>query len=145
MKQTAKQIQAQALFTSGKYLQKEIGVIVGVNEKTIGAWVEKFKWKDLRSSLTVTKEAQIKMILNHIDEINTGISQREVGQRTPTTKETDSLIKLSTTLKNLEADLGISEMVTFGIKFIEHIKRINFDKGKDVGLLFDGFISSYLK
>ena len=51
-----KQYLAKILYTREKLEQKLIAKKVGVSEKTIGVWVEKFNWKSLRNRLLVGKE-----------------------------------------------------------------------------------------
>lgn len=42
---------AEDLYINGKKTAKDIALLVGVSEKTIGDWVEKHKWKDRRNAL----------------------------------------------------------------------------------------------
>ena len=140
-----KRILAEKLFTSGNYLQKEVAELVGVTEKTIGDWIAKGDWKNRRASFTSTRENQIHMLLTQINNIQEQILQRDIKERYATTKESDQLAKLSTTMKNMEVELGISDMISCGIRFIDYCKTVDFNKGKDIGLLFDGFLSTLLR
>lgn len=42
---------AEDLYIKGKRTAKDIAQLVGVSEKTVGDWVEKFKWKERRNAL----------------------------------------------------------------------------------------------
>lgn len=41
---------AEDLYINGKKTAKEISGLVCVSEKTVGDWIEKFKWKDRRNA-----------------------------------------------------------------------------------------------
>ena len=43
---TSKRLKARYLIIAKGYNQKEVAEIVGVSEKTMVAWVKKYKWKD---------------------------------------------------------------------------------------------------
>lgn len=140
-----KQVLAEKLFVSGNYLQKEVAALVGITEKTMGEWVKKYGWKDRRASFISTRENQIHMLLMQINNIQEQILSREPENRFANNKESDSLAKLSTTMKNLEVELGISDMISCGIRFIDYAKGVDFEKGKELGLLFDSFLSTLIR
>lgn len=141
----SKRILAEKLYTSGNYLQKEVATLVGITDKTMGDWVKKYGWKDRRASYTSTRENQIHMLLMQINNIQEQILERDQKERFATSKESDQLAKLSTTMKNMEVELGISDMISCGIRFIDYCKTIDFAIGKEVGLMFDGFLNTLLR
>lgn len=58
---------AEDQYINGKKTAKEIAALVGVTEKTIGDWVEKFKWKDRRNALLSSKEKGLTNLNQLID------------------------------------------------------------------------------
>jgi hypothetical protein len=58
---------AEDQYINGKKTAKEIAALVGVTEKTIGDWVEKFKWKDRRNALLSSTKNGLQNINNLID------------------------------------------------------------------------------
>lgn len=58
---------AEDLYIKGKKTAKEIASLVGVSEKTVGDWVERFKWKDRRNALLSSAKNGLQNINNLID------------------------------------------------------------------------------
>lgn len=58
---------AEEMYIKGKKTAKDIAVLVGVSEKTIGDWAEKFKWKDRRNALIGSAQNGLLNINNLID------------------------------------------------------------------------------
>jgi hypothetical protein len=122
-----------------------VAALVGVTEHTMSEWVKKGAWKDRRAGFISIRENQVQMLLMQINNIQEQILNRDEKSRFATSKESDQLAKLSTTMKNLETELGISEMISCGIKFIDYCKGVDFEKGREVGFLFDSFLNNFIK
>lgn len=58
---------AEDLYIKGKKTAKEIAELVGVTEKTVGDWADKFKWKDRRNALLGSAKNGLLNINNLID------------------------------------------------------------------------------
>lgn len=58
---------AEDLYIKGKKTAKDIAELVGVTEKTVGDWVEKFKWKDRRNALIGSLDNGLQNINKLID------------------------------------------------------------------------------
>jgi len=58
---------AEDLYIKGKRTAKDIAQLVGVSEKTVGDWVEKFKWKERRNALLGSAQNGLLNINNLID------------------------------------------------------------------------------
>ncbi len=52
--------------------------------------------------------------------------------------------KLAAAIKKMETDVGIADLVSVGIRFIEWIRPIDLDKAKEVTILWDKFIKDQL-
>lgn len=142
---TKKEI-AKDLFLSGKYQQKEISAKVGISENTIGRWVRDGKWELLRANMTVTKENVLSQWYAQLAEINREIAKRRDGERTPTSAESDKMIKISAAIKKLETETGIAEISSVCIRVCEFVrKNISLDKAKEINDIFNAFIESIIK
>lgn len=58
---------AEDLYIKGKRTAKDISDLLGVTEKTIGNWIEKYKWKDRRNALLSSANNGMQNINNLID------------------------------------------------------------------------------
>ena len=136
---------AQLLYTKEKLTQKEIAEKVGVSPVTINRWVDKFDWKAIRDSYTMTKESELARVRTQLTLLNDMIMDREAGKRFPSSTEAAIQIKLSTTIKNLTSEVEIDEIINVGSDFINWLKPVEFEKAQEFTELFDAFIQFKLK
>lgn len=69
-----KEILAQTLYMSGKFTQKAVAEMIGVTEKTIGKWVDKGNWEQMRQIQQVTKAELLKEAYAQLARINKRIN-----------------------------------------------------------------------
>lgn len=136
---------AQLLYTKEQLTQKEIAEKVGVSPVTINRWVDKYDWKAIRDSITMTKESELARIRQQLTALNDAIMDREPIKRHPTASEADVQVKLSTTIKNLTTEVEIDEIIDVGSGFINWLKPLEFEKAQDFAELFDSYIKHTLK
>ena len=135
---------AKKLYLSGDFTQKEISQKVGCQEKPMGGWIRKFGWKELQANHMVTKEQQLKYTYAQLNALNQNISERDPSERYPTSKEADTISKLSAAIRNLEADLSVGQVIDVFIEFSDWLKSNDMEKAKDFINLQDGFIKHKL-
>lgn len=141
-----KQYLAKIMFTVQKLEQKIIAKKVGVSEKTIGTWVEKFQWKKLRSRMLVSKEEVLSNLYEQLEELNNAIRARDQGHRFANTKEADVMVKYTASIRNLETELAIADIVDSGIRFIKSIQhRTSVDQVQIIADLWNDFIHEQIK
>lgn len=119
-----KQYLAKILYTREQLDGKLVAKRVGVSEQTMSKWVNEFGWKNLRKRLLVTKEEVLNNLYEQMEELNNSIRKRKEGTRFATSKEADSMIKYTASIRNLETDLAIADLVEAGIRFIKHLQKI---------------------
>lgn len=135
---------AHLLYTKEHLTQLEIAEKVGVSRQTVSKWIKDGKWEELRVGLTITREQQIESMYRQVAEMNKTISSRPEGERFASSKEADTLGKLSSAIKKLEIDAGISDIISVGQRFIKFVRSFDLDKAKDITRLFDAFIKDTL-
>lgn len=135
---------AAMLYLKENLTQVEIAEKVGISRQTIGKWIKAEKWDERLTGISMTKEEQIKNLYRQITEINETIKGKKQGQRYATTAEADIIAKLSTAIKKMETDIGIADIISVSIRFIEWIRLVDLDKAKEVTRLFDAFIKDTL-
>jgi len=128
---------AKLLYTQMGCSQKDIADKVGVSEKTISKWKTEENWEQLKTVLVTTRSNIIKNLQRQME-----LWQLEIGERLASSKETDILVKLAGSIRSLETETGISEMVDTGMKFINFLQQHNIELSKEVTHWFDLFIKT---
>jgi transposase len=117
-----KQYIAKILFTREGLDQKVAAKRAGVSEKTMSKWVNDFNWKALKNRLLLSKEEQLNSLYEQLEALNEEIKQS--ATRRPDTKQADVQIKLTTSIRNMETDLAIADLVQSGMRFIRHLQKV---------------------
>lgn len=84
-------------------------------------------------------------MIRQISEIQNQANARAEGNRSLTPKEADTIVKISSAIKKLQNDAGITDVVNVGIKFTNWLRGIDMEKAKDYNELWDLFIKDQLK
>lgn len=135
---------AQLLYTKEHISQKEIAERVGVSQQTMSRWVTKFKWDELKASITITREEQLKNLYRQLSEMNKAISERE-GNKYPTAAEADTITKLASAIDKLESETGLNEILSTFKGFLNWLRKFNLEEAQRLVPLFDDFVKTKLK
>jgi len=137
---------AKLLYLKSELNQKEIAEKVNISEKTLSKWVndENENWELLKSSFAITREQELRRIYIQISELNNSISSRDRGCRFATSKEADTISKLASAAKSLEAETSISDTISVFREFTEWLKEVDFARAKEFITYQDGFIKHKL-
>lgn len=138
MKIEQKKDYAQLLFVRERLTQKEVAQRVDVSEQTMVKWVREGGWDRLRKSLLVTKQQQIGVLYDQLETL-TALT----ANRTPailTNKEADLLIKYTNSIKALETELSLGEIVETMMKFCDYVRSVAPEQAIDVVGLCDQFV-----
>lgn len=140
-----KKMLARELYMLGNNTFEEIAQKVGAQRQTISRWAKAGNWDTLKNGMSITREQSLKNMYQQIDEMNSAILARDPGKRHPDTKEADVMAKLATAIKKLENDVGISDIISVGMRFGEFLRRIDLDKAKEYVKLWDVFLKEQIK
>ena len=132
------------LFLKDNLTQQEIAEKVGVARQTVSRWAKEEKWEEHKVGITLTREEQIANLHRQVAEINKVIAAREDGKRFANASEADTINKLSAAIKKLETDVGISDIISVGIKFINWLRPYDLDRSKEYLKLWDAFMKDCL-
>lgn len=135
---------AHTLYLKENLTQIEISDRVQVSRVTICKWVRDGKWEEEKTCITLTREQQVVRLYRQVAEINKAIEQRPDGKRYADSKEADILGKLSSAIRKMETEVGISEIISTLTKFIEWLRPIELQKAKEFAALADAFIKDSL-
>ena len=140
IKNTQKRSIAKELYLHGDYTFEEIAAKVEAARQTVARWAKEDEWASLKASMSVGKEKILKNLYAHVQRINEDILERQDGERLPTPKEADILVKLSAAIDKLESETGIRELVSAGIAFITWLRANNPQKAIEFTDLWDAFL-----
>jgi transposase-like protein len=143
MKNADKKDWAKLLFLQGDMTQKEIAAKVDISEQTLCKWVKIDNWEHQRTSLIITKEAQLVLLYEQLALLNKNIKESDAGYATPS--QADTLIKYSAAIKTLETDVSLAEIISVASRVINFIRGIDNEKAKEVAKYFDAFIKESAK
>jgi transposase-like protein len=118
---------AKLLYISqGVTIQKELASRTGVSPQTINKWVneDNRQWDRLRESLIVTKEQEMRRLYMQITELNDFIFKKPEGQRFANSKESDVLSKLTKSIRELETETSLSEIMEVMKSFLGYVRTI---------------------
>lgn len=135
---------AKDIYLLGSYTLEEIAQKVETTRQTVSRWAKAEGWDELKAGMTIGREQILKNLYRQINEINTNINAREQGQRHASSKEADILMKLSAAIKKMEDDVGISELISSGMRFTDWLRKVDLDKAKDFINYWDAFIKDQI-
>ena len=118
---------------------------VGTQRQTISRWAKAGGWEDLKAGMSVTREEILKRLYQQLNNINAIILEREPNERFANSKEADAMAKLSATIKNMEIDVGISDIISVGMRFGEWLRRVDLDKAKEYVQYWDLFLKEQIR
>lgn len=145
LKSEQKKALARDLYLLGTYTYEEIAMKVGTQRQTISRWAKAGGWEDLKAGMSVTREEILKRLYQQLNNINAIILEREPNERFANSKEADAMAKLSATIKNMEIDVGISDIISVGMRFGEWLRRVDLDKAKEFVQYWDLFLKEQIR
>ena len=128
--------------------QKEIARRVGTTEKTLGGWIKDEMWKEQRTSLVGSRDEQLAWLYSQITAIKRAVETRArkakedgiEGEPCVTSREADTITKLTNSIKKLETETNVSDIVEVGKRFLVFLRQIDPDKALEYMPLYDAFV-----
>lgn len=136
---------AQQLYTRDNFTQKEIAERVGISAPTMSKWVREGKWDELKVSITLTKEEQLKNMYRQIGELNDAILDREKGARFATPSEADTIGKLASAIEKMETEIGLKDIVEAFRLLLNWLRTFDIDEAQRITPLLDAFVKDRMK
>lgn len=131
---------AEKLWTTASQNDDARKRAIRAGEKAITEWIREEAWDDLRTSLSITRDSNIKNLYNQLSTITNNIAQRSPEERVATKEEADMMAKIADIISKLETEIGISEIVNTGMQFIDWIKNHDIGAAKEVCAYWDEFL-----
>lgn len=133
-----KRLIAHELYMRTEMTQKEIALQAGVGSDTISDWVRKGNWKELKAANSVTRAQVINNTLMQIKELQDEINGRE--KKYPTPKESDTMIKMSNLIRDLDKSLSLPDYISVCTEFIRYLSEVKPTLAKDVADSVNEFV-----
>ncbi|GAB6010806.1 helix-turn-helix domain-containing protein [Viscerimonas tarda] len=133
---------AKMLYTKEYLTQQEIADRVGVSRITINKWINAGNWEQLKVSITITKEEQLKNLYRQLQELNESIIKKPEGERYATASEADTITKLANAIKKMETDLSLAEITSAFGGFVNWLRTLNPNPIKEMAPYLDAYVKS---
>jgi hypothetical protein len=134
---------AMQLYLLGKTF-KEIGPLVGVDEKYISKWADAEGWSAHRAVITTSKPQLLKSLYGQCKAMTDAIDAKPENERYADSKQADSLIKLTGAIKNLEGEANISQVIEVGISIGDYCANFKPEHTQVVVDVFQAFLTHRL-
>jgi transposase len=144
LKNEQKKALAKDIYLLGSYTLEEIAQKVDATRQTVSRWAKTEGWDELKAGMTIGREQILKSLYRQINEINSNISKRAPGERHASIKEADILAKLSAAIKKMEEDVGISDLISSGMRFGDWLRTVDIEKAKEFINYWDAFIKDQI-
>ena len=128
---------AKTLYTKQGVPGKDVALEVGVDEATVRAWAQEDNWEDVKQVMLISKEVQLRHLYSQLARLNEKMNDdKEINA-----KNMDLVAKYTASIKNLEADPPLADIIeTFGL-FVQWLRRKNRPFTQKLVAYFDAFIS----
>ena len=131
---------AKTLYTRETLTQAEIAERVGVSRVTVNNWIGKGNWEQLKASITITREEQLKNLYRQLAELNNAIMGKPEGERFPNAAEADTISKLSNAIKKLETEVGLADIISVFSDLLKWVRTYDSTQAKEITPLLDAFV-----
>ncbi|MDR0505458.1 MAG: helix-turn-helix domain-containing protein [Dysgonamonadaceae bacterium] len=135
---------AKLLYTKENLTQAEIADRVGVTRITVNRWINAENWETLKVSISITNEEQLKNLYRQLAEIQNAILGREDGARYAMPAEAEVIRKLTISIKQLQAELGLSEITSVFGGLIQFLRTYEPARVKEIAPVLDAYVKSKL-
>lgn len=130
------------LYLQNQLTQKEIAKKVDVSEKTMSKWANDEHWETMRKSLMTSKSEMLAFLYDVLSKLRQKINEQDgIGD----SKTADMVVKYTASIKSLETETSIAELMEAGKLFHKHLQQ--FDPQLAMTMLnhYDGFIKERIK
>jgi transcriptional regulator with XRE-family HTH domain len=131
---------AKSLFLHESLTQDEIALRTGASRRTIQRWMEADNRKELKASVTITREEQVRNLYRQLAGLNDAIAKKEKGARYATASEADTISKLATAIQKMETDAGIADIVSVSKGLLNFIRKTDPEKAIEISYHIDAYI-----
>lgn len=119
--------QAEVLYCESDLTQKEIAQQLGISEKTLSGWKEKFGWDKIRAARRTTKSEIINQLYKAINKI---VEDAHTADRELSAADADKIHKLSASIEKMEQGKNLATYVMVIQELMEYLRGANLEVAK---------------
>lgn len=137
---------ARLLYTEkGISIHKELSEKVGVRVQTISKWIKEGDWEKWRKNLILTRDEQMRIMLEQLSQINKSIAEKPEGERFPDYKQSMIRRNIIKDIKELETKALVAEYINSFINLIDYVRGKSLDDARFIARHCDRFIKEKLR
>ena len=96
--------------------------------------------------MLIGKEEVLNNLYEELANLQTAIREKNDGNKYGDTKQADIYIKYTASIRNLETELAIADLVESGIRFMKYIQQVGtMDQVMETADLWNSFLQQSLK
>lgn len=135
---------ARTIYLNEELTHAEIAERVGVKRQTVSRWAGEGNWERYKVSITMTREEQLKNLYLQLAELNNAINGRPEGERFASTAESDTIAKITGSIKKMETDVGLADILSVFKSFVKWLRTYDMARSKEIVPLLDAYVKSKL-
>ncbi len=128
---------ARMLYTKQELSVTDVANTVAVQETQVLKWAKEDAWDNVRSSLLISKQTQLKRLYTALEKLTRTI---EDADKEVNPKDIDLAIKYTTAIKSLEPEVTVSLIIDIAELFITWLRKRDLHFARAVATHFDAFI-----
>lgn len=136
---------AYDLYMRGDMTQKAIAEKVGISEQSMVDWVSDGLWKELRATLLTSKRTELAKLYQTLSLVN----ERNIEYLTDNDPDTEPDLQaprmLTASIRELEGQIGTSEVISMVIAMTKFVQKHNVDDAKLIIKWGDLFIADQME
>ena len=137
---------ARLLYTEkGISMHKELSEKVGVREQTISKWIKAGEWEKWRKNMILTRDEQMRIMLEQLSQINKAIEEKPDGERFPDYKQSMIRRNIIRDIKELETKALVAEYINAFVNLIDYVRGKSLDDARFIARYCDSFVKERLK
>ncbi len=137
---------ARLLFVEkGITTAKALALEVGVTEKTVAKWISEGDWEKYKKNIVLTREEQMNLMLDELEQINAHIKEQPEGQQFADYKLAMVRRQLIKDIKDLETKALVAEHINSLTQFLSYVRTRDVETGQLIAEFVDMFVKSQLK
>ena len=133
---------AQNLYFQTELTQEKIAYLSGISTKTLYLWIKKGNWEHIKKSIRHTPATLVEQFLGQLEDINNKIATRPLGERHATDKEIEIIRKLTSCVRGMRYEVGLSASIDVLTNFTQYLAHVNPDMAYDVSNYMNDYLST---
>lgn len=131
---------AHELYTKNAKTIQDIAFMLGIDKEKVKLWAQQDFWDKEKRSLLISKTTQLECLYSTLEGVSN--SAKEANNINP--KDLDQIVKLTTSIKNLESEASVSTIIEVAEMFINWLRPRDLNLTKRLIVHMDAFVKQKL-